>query len=117
MKPKRLPTFYTEPQMVALALSPDPRTPTGLRDRAITGLLCATGLRASELCDLRVRDLTTTTVFVRKGKFGHQRWVPVSARAHMAVRAYLKRHPAGPTSPSSAPSLAGPSAGGTSTRS
>jgi integrase/recombinase XerD len=94
-----LPKFYSEPQMRALACAPDPLTLKGLRDRALIGLLCATGLRASEACGLRVRDVRPTLVFVRRGKFGAQRWVPLSARAWAAVQAYLELHPTGPDEP------------------
>lgn len=80
--------------MIALALAPDPATREGLRDRAVLAILCACGLRASELCGLRVRDVTATLVFVRRGKFGHQRYVPVSPAAFRAVRAYLAAYPA-----------------------
>jgi integrase/recombinase XerD len=82
--------------MRELACAPDAVTLKGRRDRAIIGLLCATGVRASELCGLRVRDVRSTLVFVRRAKFGAQRWVPLSARAWAAVQAYLELHPAGP---------------------
>src|SRR5262245_12543234 len=50
-----LPNFITEAQMQSLASLPDRRTTKGLRDRALIGLLCATGLRASEACALQLR--------------------------------------------------------------
>ncbi|MEK7744426.1 MAG: tyrosine-type recombinase/integrase, partial [Elusimicrobiota bacterium] len=92
--PRRLPTFLTEPQMVALALAPDPASRKGTRDRAILALLLACGLRASELCQLQPRDISPSLVFVRHGKFGHQRFVPISKRAHAAISHYLAAHPA-----------------------
>ena len=94
-----LPKFLSEPQMITLALAPDPTSHEGPRDRAILALLCACGLRASELCDLRVRDVRPDLVFVRAGKFGHQRLVPVSPAAYRAVRAYLAAYPAGADEP------------------
>ena len=92
--PRRLPTFLTEPQMVALALAHDPASRKGTRDRAILALLLACGLRASELCQLQPRDISPSLVFVRHGKFGHQRFVPISKRAHAAISHYLAAHPA-----------------------
>ena len=94
-----LPKFLSEPQMIALALAPDLASREGPRDRAVLAILCACGLRASELCDLRVRDVGPELVFVRDGKFGHQRLVPVSAAAYRAVRAYLAVYPAGADEP------------------
>ena len=79
--------------MVLLCQSPDPSSATGCRDRAILALLCSTGLRASELCGLRVRDLKGDRLFVHRGKFGHQRWVPISKPASRALHRYLVEHP------------------------
>jgi len=56
MRPRTVPSFYTFSQMVLLCQSPDPDSATGCRDRAILALLCSAGLRASELCGLRVRE-------------------------------------------------------------
>jgi len=86
---RKLPSVYTEAQMGALVRAPDVYSPTGLRDRAILATLCATGLRASELCFLEVRDLRPEALFVRRGKFGYQRWVPISSRARAAIAEYL----------------------------
>lgn len=91
---RKLPSFYTEPQMIALAKAPECRTRKGLRDRAILGLLCAAGLRASELCNLLVGDVSPVLVFVRRGKFGGQRYVPISRRCYAAIARYLANHPA-----------------------
>ena len=93
---RKLPKFLTEDQMVALVRAPDVTAPEGLRDRAALAVLCACGLRASELCGLQVRDVRHDLVFVRAGKFGHQRMVPISPAAWRAVRAYLAAYPAAP---------------------
>lgn len=89
-----LPKFLTESQMVALVRAPDLASPEGPRDRAVLAVLCACGLRASELCGLRVRDVQPDLVFIRSGKFGNQRYVPISGPAYRAVRAYLAAYPA-----------------------
>jgi len=91
---RTLPKFLTESQMIALVRAPDLAAPEGPRDRAVLAVLCACGLRASELCALRVRDVSSTLVFVRAGKFGAQRYVPISPAAYRAVRAYLAAYPA-----------------------
>lgn len=91
---RKLPKFYTEDQMLALACLPCSQTRLGARDRAILGLLCAAGLRASELCAVQVRDLKPHLVFVRQGKFGAERWVPITRRCWLAIQRYLAFHPA-----------------------
>jgi len=96
---RTLPTFYSEPQMLSLARCPNPSTLKGQRDRAILAVLLSSGLRASELCQLQCRDVRPSLVFVRRGKFGAQRFVPLSHRAWLTVSAYLARHPAKPTDP------------------
>jgi integrase/recombinase XerD len=93
---RRLPKFLTEAQMIALVRAPNLFSPEGLRDRAILAMLCATGLRASEICALMPGDVMPDLVFVRAGKFGHQRFVPLSPAAHRALGAYLLRYPAEP---------------------
>jgi site-specific recombinase XerD len=62
-------------------------------------VLLATGIRASELCGLQVRDVTRDLVFVRRGKGGGQRYVPLSSTAWAAVTAYLAALPAAPSAP------------------
>jgi integrase/recombinase XerD len=94
-----LPKFLTEAQMIAIVRAPDLASPEGLRDRAALAVLAACGLRASELCGLQVRDVGHDLVFVRQGKFGHQRLVPISPAARRAVLAYLAAHPARPDEP------------------
>lgn len=92
MKKRILPLVYTERQMAQLVRSPCLDTPTGVRDRAILAVLCACGLRASELCQLRVSDLQGAVIFVRQGKFGDQRFVAISQRARESVEAYLAQY-------------------------
>ncbi|OGN65025.1 MAG: site-specific tyrosine recombinase XerD [Chlamydiae bacterium RIFCSPHIGHO2_12_FULL_49_9] len=60
----------------------------GSRDKAMLELLYATGMRVSELCSLRVRDLNETFVKVR-GKGKKERVVPVGKKAIGAVDHYL----------------------------
>jgi integrase/recombinase XerD len=64
--------------------------PTALRDRAIILLLVDTGLRASELCDLRLADLDLKNHRLRvMGKGRKERALPVSARTAQAIWRYL----------------------------
>jgi integrase/recombinase XerD len=60
----------------------------GARDKAILELLYATGMRASELCQLRICDVSDTFVKV-KGKGKKERVIPVGKQAISAIDHYL----------------------------
>ena len=96
---RTLPRYLTEAQMAQLLQAPGSTQPAGLRDRAILEVLYATGLRASELCSLQVRDVTDRLVFVRCGKGQVQRYVPISRTAFTSVCDYLRAYPASADEP------------------
>lgn len=62
----------------------------GCRDKAILELLYATGIRVSELCGLKISDVSDAFVKVR-GKGKKERIVPVGKRAIEAIDSYLTR--------------------------
>lgn len=64
--------------------------PTSLRDKAILELLYSSGLRASELCDLDIRDLSGNTILVRKGKGDKTRTVPLTKQAYNTISTYIQ---------------------------
>lgn len=62
-----------------------------LRNRAILAILYATGLRATELCTLKISGIHFDEGVVRVlGKGGKERVVPFDARAAQAIRDYLE---------------------------
>jgi integrase/recombinase XerC len=66
-------------------------TTLALRDRAILELLYSSGLRVSELTGLNVEGLDLRENLVRVlGKGNKERIVPVGAKAHAALAAYLE---------------------------
>ncbi|MFN0059826.1 MAG: site-specific tyrosine recombinase [Planctomycetota bacterium] len=87
---KKLPQVLSPQQvekLLATIAGADARYP--LRNRAMAELLYSSGLRVSELCQLRCRDLHTEDSFLRcLGKGSKERLVPVSARALDAIRRY-----------------------------
>jgi integrase/recombinase XerD len=88
---KGLPRFLSPAQVEALLEAPDPKTPYGLRDRAILELLYATGLRASELVGLRPGDLDMDLGLLRcMGKGRKERLVPLGRVACRWVGKYLE---------------------------
>ena len=64
----------------------------GVRDRAVLETLFATGMRRKEVIglDLGDVDFKAETVKVRKGKGGHERYIPIAERACRAILDYLK---------------------------
>lgn len=77
-----LPKTLTEAEVEALLDAPDTSTPEGHRDRTMFEVLYATGLRVSELVDLRPEQLSLTQGLVRVvGKGGKERLVPLGEEA------------------------------------
>jgi integrase/recombinase XerD len=88
---KTLPKQLNAKQIDDLLQAPDANEPIGLRDRAMLQFLYATGLRVSELCQVRVADLEKNLGYVRVvGKGNKHRIVPVGQAALQAVEAYLE---------------------------
>jgi integrase/recombinase XerD len=90
-KPERsLPKVLSRAQVAQLIGAPDPGSPLFDRDVAILELLYASGLRASELCTLKVRDLNLSVGCVRVlGKGMKERIVPLGRAAAEALGRYL----------------------------
>ncbi len=84
--PRRtLPSFLSKEEMERM-LGQD----LSSRDRAIIELLYGTGMRASEICSLNVRDLNMFDETVRvKGKGGKERILPLTRKAMVAIRDYV----------------------------
>jgi integrase/recombinase XerD len=72
---------------------PDITDPLGLRDRAIIELFYSTGIRRAELCALTLTDVRhdRQILFVRLGKGGKDRVVPLGSRAMRWLNTYLDR--------------------------
>lgn len=86
--------FLTLEQIERLLTAPDPKTLSGVRDRAIMEALFSTGLRVAELVSLNINQLNPKAKemelsIIGKGK--KVRVVYLSARAMNALREYLSR--------------------------
>jgi len=85
-----LPRYLSIEEVDQLLAQPDPAIARGLRDRAMIELLYATGLRVSELVQLRPGDVHLDAAFVTcTGKGDKQRVVPMGDEAADWVRRYL----------------------------
>lgn len=83
-----IPDILSLEEVERLVSQPDPLTRKGARDRAILELLYASGLRVSELCQLKIGDVDDHYVRVQ-GKGGKERLVPVGKKAILAIDHYL----------------------------
>src|SRR5579859_3832842 len=87
---KALPKVLSRAQVNQLIAAPNPESPFFSRDVAILELLYASGLRATELCQLKLRDLNLGVGCVRVlGKGSKERIVPVGHAAIEALTRYL----------------------------
>lgn len=87
---RSLPKSLTEEEIEALIDAPDVKTALGLRDRAMLELLYATGLRVSELVELRILQVNLRQGVVRTlGKGSKERLVPMGETAVYWLEKYL----------------------------
>lgn len=89
---KRLPKHaLSVDEVESLMLVPDVAHPMGLRLRAILEVFYSTGVRRAELVQLAVTDVDfdRAILYVRRGKGGKDRFVPIGERALLWVRKYL----------------------------
>jgi len=91
-QPKRLPRVILDSsELKKLLAAPDMRTNQGQRDRIILEILYDTGIRASEMANLKVHDLDLKGGYgqVLGGKGAKDRVVPISKRVCSLIRDYL----------------------------
>ena len=87
---KVLPKFLPVDEVDRLLQAPDVTTPRGLRDRALMEVLYATGLRVSELVELRPQDMHLDAGYLTTtGKGRKQRLVPIGDEAAQWVTRYI----------------------------
>ena len=85
-----LPTYLRVEEINKLLEAPNLSTPLGLRDRAMLEILYSTGLRVSELLNLRISDVDMRIGCVRCiGKGDKERLVPIGRKAIEAIEQYL----------------------------
>ncbi|GAG54783.1 unnamed protein product, partial [marine sediment metagenome] len=88
---RKLPQTLSVEEIGAIIDAADERAPLGLRNRACLELLYASGLRVSELLNLRLTDLDMDSRLLSIiGKGNKQRLVPFGKQAANAVEEYLR---------------------------
>ena len=87
-----LPKSLSEDEVGALLDSPDLSKPLGLRDQAMLETLYATGLRVSELVELKMVELNLSVGVVRIiGKGNKERLVPLGEESSQSLQNYLSQ--------------------------
>jgi integrase/recombinase XerD len=87
---RKLPSLLSGPDVLRLLAAPDTADPRGMRDAAMLHTLYASGLRVSELVQLRVRDVDLRAgVLSAFGKGSKRRLVPIGTLACESIEQYL----------------------------
>ncbi|MRW92655.1 site-specific tyrosine recombinase XerD [Duganella sp. FT80W] len=90
-QPQRFVHTLSEAQVEALLAAPDVNTPLGLRDRTMLELMYASGLRVSELVELKLLELSLNDGVLRvTGKGAKTRLVPFGAQARAWIERYMQ---------------------------
>ncbi|MCX5681237.1 MAG: site-specific tyrosine recombinase XerD [Candidatus Omnitrophica bacterium] len=89
---KRVPDVLTPNEIEAMINAAQGRKAQEIRDHAVLELLYASGMRVSELVDLKVENVNTEIGYVRCiGKGQKERIVPIGRKACDAVKKYLEK--------------------------
>lgn len=92
--PATLPqTILTQKEAQRLMDAPDLRSPIGYRDKALLEVIYSTGIRAGEVFRLKVDDFDpkNRTLFVKEGKGGKDRVLPLPVIAAGYLKEYVER--------------------------
>ena len=90
-KEQYLPHFFYEEEMEALFQTVSTDAKKGMRDRVILELLYATGIRVSELVNIKIQDLDMQTPGVKVLGKGHkERFVPFGEFCRQSIEVYLQ---------------------------
>lgn len=90
--PFRLPKVLSLEEIEALLSAPDISKPSGYRDKTMLEVLYATGLRVSELVNLKISNLNLKLGFLKiMGKGNKERLVPLGDHALEYLTIYLQK--------------------------
>jgi integrase/recombinase XerD len=87
----KIPDVLSVQEITHLLNTPDLQKPIGVRNAAMLELLYATGLRVSELVNLKLQDVNLEAGFVRVlGKGSKERVIPIGQHANEKIDTYIK---------------------------
>lgn len=85
------PTILTPEETVLLLKQPDGKTEKSIRDRAMLELMYATGIRVSELVQLKVSDVNLAMEYILCSQGGKERVIPFGNTAKQSLEDYLSK--------------------------
>ena len=88
---KKLPEIMSMEDAVRLVEQPSADTPKELRDRAMLELLYATGIRVSELVNLKLSDVNLQMSLLSCKDGSKERMIPFGNKAKVALMKYLEK--------------------------
>lgn len=87
---KKVPSILSAEEMARLLEQPSGDSPKELRDKAMIELLYATGIRVSELINLRLEDVNLQMDYLNCIDGHRERVIPFGRKAKEALKRYLK---------------------------
>jgi integrase/recombinase XerD len=87
--PQKLPEILTNREVELLLSQPNCIDPKGYRDKAMLELLYATGIRVTELIDLKITDVNLEAGVIRCVNRDTERFIPMYPAAVKALRDYI----------------------------
>ena len=89
---KRLPEVLRLDEVERILKKPNLKNWLGIRDKAALELMYATGMRVSEIVNLKIEDLHLDAGFIKcRGKGEKERIIPVGKEATKAINRYLEK--------------------------
>ncbi len=88
---KKAPTILTVEEINSLLDAPERNTPKEIRDKAMLELMYATGMRVSELINLKLDDINMSVGFVVCRDGNRERTIPFGKNAKKALKNYLDK--------------------------
>jgi len=86
---KKLPDILSNEEVEDLLNQPDVREAKGCRDKAMLELLYATGMRVSEMIELKMSDVDMDIGYINCNQGKKMRVIPVYSLAKKAVKTYI----------------------------
>ena len=87
---QKLPVILTQNETKTLLSQPDISSVTGQRDKAMLEVLYGTGLRVSELVNLKISDINLEAGYLRTmGKGSKERIIPIGEKAVDSIKDYI----------------------------
>ncbi len=86
---KHIPEILAIEDVETLLNQPDLKTVKGIRDKAMLEILYATGIRVTELINLKLSDININFEYIKCGEGSKTRIIPLGSKALSALKIYI----------------------------